>query len=167
MRQRALMDQEVQSFAARVTAALGEQPDTDLGLCELLTETNTYLHTEAASIFVLDPARGELVLTCAAGPDIPSILGLRMPLGRGVVGWVVQYCEDLIVPATDLDPRFYSGVDEHTGFATRSILCVPLVYAGQTLGAIEVLNKTTGHFNADDVVLVQEIARAVAKRLVQ
>jgi len=107
----------------------------------------------------------ELVLQDAASPDRERVIGLRMPVGQGVVGWVVRYSEDLIVPSTALDPRFYSGVDAKTGFHTRSICCVPILHEGRAVGAIEALNKTTGHFNDMDVVLLQEIADAIAHLL--
>ena len=157
-----LIDREARTFVLQVCAALAEEPNADSGLSRLLAEVNEYLGTEAISVFLLDQATHELVLTYAASPDREDILGLRIAEGQGVGGWVVKHNEDLIVPSTNLDPRFFSGVDERTGFVTRSILCVPIVQAGQAVGAIEALNKTTGHFNADDVILLQEISGAVA-----
>jgi GAF domain-containing protein len=167
--QLALLDQDAQDFVGRVCEALSEG-----ALSAVLSQVNEYLHTEAISIFVLDSATDELVLQYAANPDRHDILGLRIPRGQGVVGWVVEHNEDLIVPSTNLDPRFFSGVDEKTGFSTHSILCVPIPAGdpvpdrgqapcrGQVIGAIEALNKSTGYFNADDAVLLCEIGRAVA-----
>jgi len=64
------------------------------------------------------------------------------------------------------DPRFESGVDDHSGFRTRSILCVPMIYRGQLTGVLEVLNKRGGRqFNEDDqeilTVLANQIATAI------
>jgi len=132
---------------------------------ELMEQINKCLHTEALSIFVLDEANLELVLEHAAGPVGEELLGMRIPVGQGVVGWVIKYADPLIVPKPGLDPRFLDDVDEQTGFVTRSILCVPIVSEGQTLGAIEVLNKTAGNFDDDDVVFLQEIAQFVAHAL--
>ena len=150
------IDPDAQAFITEVTQALEEQPD--FGMTQLMERVYHYLHGEAISIFMLERATNELVCKYSSGPVGQQVFGLRIPVGQGVVGWVVKYEEDLIVPSTDLDPRFYSGVDEQTGFVTRSILCVPMFQAGQVIGAIEVMNKTTGHFNDDDVLLLQEVA---------
>jgi NtrC-family two-component system sensor histidine kinase KinB len=154
------MDPRAQAFVQRMADALEERPD--LGMAELMDQVKDYLHIEALSIFMLDRATNELLCKYAAGPVGQQVFGLRIPVGQGVVGWVVQYEEDLNVPSTDLDPRFYGGVDEQTGFVTRSILCVPMFQAGQIIGAVEAMNKTTGHFNDEDVLLLQEIADIVA-----
>jgi putative methionine-R-sulfoxide reductase with GAF domain len=131
-----------------------------------MDRVNAYLCTEAMSIFVLDDSGNDLVARYAAGAASQEVIGVRLAPGQGVIGWVVQYGEDLIVPSTDLDPRFYSGVDERTGFTTRSILCVPLLQDEQARGAMEVLNKTTGHFSDDDVLLLQQVADLVADYVV-
>jgi GAF domain-containing protein len=156
----AFMDPDAQAFVERMTDALAER--SDFGMAELMDQVLTFLHIEAISIFMLDRATDELVCRYSSGPVGQQVFGLRIPVGQGVVGWVVKYEEDLNVPSTDLDPRFYGGVDEQTGFVTRSILCVPMFQAGQIIGAIEAMNKTTGHFNDDDVVLLQEVADVVA-----
>jgi len=162
-RQRRFMDERAQAFLAQATHDLAEQPG--FGISELLQRVNGYLHSEAASLFVVDRATNELVLEYAASPDADKVLGVRIRPGQGVVGWVARFNEDLIVPSTALDPRFFSGIDQQTGFTTRSILCVPVASGGKVLGAIEALNKTTGHFNDQDVVLLQEIAGVLAERL--
>jgi len=156
----AFMDPDAQAFVERLADSLAER--SDFGVAELMEQVLEFLHIEALSIFMLERATGELLCKYAAGPVGQQVFGLRIPVGQGVVGWVVKYEEDLIVPSTDLDPRFYGGVDEQTGFVTRSILCVPMFQAGQVIGAIEVMNKTTGHFNDEDVLFLQEVADVVA-----
>ena len=145
-----------EAFVTLMTQWLKERPG--FGIAGLLQQVMTYLHVEALSVFMLEKDLDELVLKYAVGASSDEVVGIRIPVGKGVVGWVVKYSEDLIVPSTDLDPRFYSGVDEKTCFVTRSILCVPMCQAGQTIGAIEAMNKTTGYFNDEDVTLLQGIA---------
>lgn len=155
------MGQDELAFIAQVARALAKQPDPGLGLPELLEQINQYLGSEAISIFVLDEAKDELVLKYAAGPVAQHVLGLRLPLELGVVGWVVKFNDALIVPAPNLDARFFSGVDQQTNFVTHSIVCVPIAKGKRKLGALEVLNKLSGPFTDDDVVLLQELARTV------
>jgi signal transduction histidine kinase len=53
-------------------------------------------------------------------------------------------------------------MDKSSGFTTQSILCVPLQTKGHTIGAIEVMNKKTGAFNKEDLVLLQALAAPAA-----
>src|SRR5207244_6149567 len=49
------------------------------------------------------------------------------------------------------DSRFNSDIDLRTGFATRSILCAPVINKqGLTIGVTEVLNKVDGFFSDED-----------------
>lgn len=153
------------AFLARLRQDLARQSDLEMALSGLIEQVNRHLATEAISIFELDEAAGELVIAHAAGPVCQRVVGLRMPMGQGVVGWVVGYNEPLIVPSTDLDPRFYSGIDEKTGFVTRSILCVPILSGDRVRGAVEVLNKTTGSFDDDDVVFLQAVVKMVSEAM--
>jgi sigma-B regulation protein RsbU (phosphoserine phosphatase) len=156
-----LLEPKDQAFVEQLSELLAGQAQPDI--TGALDQVGEYLAVEAISIFVVDSDTGELVLTHAADPVGQELVGLRLSPGQGVVGWVTKYNEDLIVPSTDLDPRFYSGVDAQSGFVTRSILCVPMAMSGRVVGAIEAMNKATGHFNADDVVLLQQVANTVVQ----
>ncbi|MDT8307798.1 MAG: ATP-binding protein, partial [Anaerolineae bacterium] len=53
-------------------------------------------------------------------------------------------------------------VDERTGFATRSLLCVPLIFHDRVIGALQLLNKLDGPFSEEDVSRAVSIGMAVA-----
>jgi len=160
------LDEEAQDFIAAVGHNLAGRQAVDVILNRIMLQVAEFLGAEAASIFVVDQSTDDLVLIYATGEVRDEVVGLRLESGQGVVGWVVKYGEDLIVPYPGLDVRFFEGVDECTGFSTRSILCGPMRVNGHTLGAIEVLNKKDGTFNDDDLVVLRAIARLVAKYLI-
>jgi sigma-B regulation protein RsbU (phosphoserine phosphatase) len=61
------------------------------------------------------------------------------------------------------DPDFGAAVDAQTGFTTRSILCAPMRVRGETLGAIELINKQDdGLFDDADRRLLETLASAAA-----
>ena len=157
------LDEEAQSFIAATGQNLSERDDVGAALTRVMSQVTEFLGAEAASIFLVDESTGELVLQYAIGEVGDEIIGLRLEGGQGVVGWVVKYNEDLIVPYPGLDARFFEGVDERTGFATRSILCGPIRRNGRAIGAIEVLNKKQGTFNDDDLVVLRAIARLLSR----
>jgi signal transduction protein with GAF and PtsI domain len=153
------LDEDAQNFIASIGESLTDRDNIDT----VLSKVTAFLAAEALSVFLIDESSGDLVLRYATGEVGDEIVGLRLKSGQGVVGWVVKYSEDLIVPYPGMDARFFEGVDESTGFSTRSILCSPIRADERAVGAIEVLNKIEGTFNDDDLILLRAIARLMAE----
>lgn len=124
--------------------------ETDLGgLIDLVTrQTCSLLEAERGSLYVLDREAGDLHTTVAMG--LPG-KAIRLKLHQGVAGLVAAAGESIVVDDAYADPRFYRGVDEATGYRTRTILCVPIKsQRGDVLGVLELLNKRTGNFTPED-----------------
>ena len=124
--------------------------ETDLGgLIDLVTrQTCSLLEAERGSLYVLDREAGDLHTTMAMG--LPG-KAIRLKLHQGVAGLVAAVGESIVVDDAYADPRFYRGVDEATGYRTRTILCVPIKSRrGDVLGVLELLNKRTGNFTPED-----------------
>jgi NtrC-family two-component system sensor histidine kinase KinB len=145
---------------------IGRAVASTLDLEGLLTHTmegvNQILNVEAGSVLLVDEETGDLVFRVSLQHDEwQAISNLRVPAGTGIVGAVVEKGKPIIVPDTAQDPRFYPNVDDEMEFVTRSILCVPLIARGQTIGAIEVLNKIGGQFTNEDLELLSSVAASV------
>lgn len=98
-----------------------------------------------------------------------TLLGMRLPLGRGVVGKVIAEGRPVFFKHDAADTPAMNSLSASTGFEVRSMLTVPL--KGQSvIGAIQVLNKeltagTRGDFTDADLVLLQEVAEYSAPLL--
>jgi len=91
------------------------------------------------------------------------VKGLTVPPGRGIAGQAVKRQEPMIVPDVRESPHFYSGIDELTGFETKSVLAVPMLYEDEVIGVIEVVNKCDGSpFTKEDARLVEAIVSFAA-----
>jgi GAF domain-containing protein len=156
------LDEEAQAFIAQVETILSDPDDLEVAIGQVIPAITAYLSAAALSIFVVNADTGELLLQFATGAVSDQLVGLRLQSGQGVVGWVVQHGEDLIVPYPGLDTRFFSGIDRRTGFSTRSILCSPIQSEGKVIGAIEVLNKQTGTFNDEDLMVLRALSHRLA-----
>jgi PAS domain S-box-containing protein len=120
------------------------------------------LQTEAGSLWLVDQDTGELVCEVTADPDSAGLVGKRLPPGTGVVGAVVQEGKPIIVGEAQADRRWYRGFDDCTAFTTRSIIAVPMVSRGRTIGAIELLNRRDGvAFTDDDERLLAAIGQQI------
>ena len=86
----------------------------------------------------------------------------RVPSGQGIAGWVVENGEAAVVDDAKQDPRFYGGIDETTGFETRTILAVPMATRERTIVVIEVINKRDGTFDDRDAKVTTALANHAA-----
>jgi HD-GYP domain-containing protein (c-di-GMP phosphodiesterase class II) len=132
------------------------------------------LNAEAGSLFLVDDETGDLVLSVANNVIEGKLLGVRVPAGKGIIGYVVQSGETVLVADTHKDTRHYSQVDHDTGFETRSILAVPLkartvVLSGEQgvtqehiIGGLEACNKLEGTFDQEDARLLETFANQTA-----
>ena len=147
----------------RVAQTISSHLELDDVLRAVLSETTRVMGAEAASLILIDDDTGELVFHSATGDKADTLKRFRIPAGSGVVGHVISSRASLVINDAKNDPRFYKQVDEFTGFATRSILCVPMASSDRLWGAIEILNRLDNSpFTDDDQALCEAIASQAA-----
>ena len=85
---------------------------------------------------------------------------MRVPVGQGIAGWCAAHGRSACVNDARADERFDVQWDAQFQFHTREVICRPIFDArGETVGAIEVLNKTApGGFDAADGEILSIIA---------
>ena len=149
-------------FLEHVGRTVTSSLDLEQILATVMEKTALVLKAEACSILLLDKESKELVFRAAAGPRSDKVKGLRMPLGQGIAGQVIQQGRPLLAHNVKDDPHFYPDIDASTGFITRSVLAVPLEVKEKAIGVIEAMNKATGNFGQTDVKLLSSIARWAA-----
>ena len=133
-------------IASAITSTLDTQEVYRL----VVQKLSEYFHVEAGSLLLIREPSGnlEIVMTIEGGDE--RLAGVQVPVGEGIVGYVVQSRQWAIVHDVEHDSRFYRKVSEDLGFVTRSILCVPMIAKGRVIGAIELLNKIDGQFEDDE-----------------
>jgi signal transduction histidine kinase len=91
---------------------------------------------------------------------------IRLPVERGVAGWVARSGKPVRVDDAYEDERFDPGVDRKSGYRTRSIVCAPLVGRdGRVSGVLEVVHRRPGAFGAEEQRLVSAVASQAAVAL--
>lgn len=113
----------------------------------------------AASVFLHDERRGELVFEASSGAGEDLLVGRAIPAGRGIAGWVFQTGETIAVADLAADVRFDRSFAESTGYVPDTILAAPLLRDDTTIGVLEVLDPALGRFGQLDAVdLLAELA---------
>jgi len=124
-----------------------------------LEQITKLLRAKYWSLLLIDEVAGELKFEIAVGEGADKLKEMRLKLGEGIAGWVAEKGVPLLVPDVRRDPRFTKKGDNVTNFQTRSIICVPLVTKGKTLGVIELINKVEEDFYGEqDLFLLTTMA---------
>ncbi|HRP69426.1 MAG TPA: SpoIIE family protein phosphatase [Turneriella sp.] len=129
----------------------------------VLTQMRVLSGAENASIFLIN--KKEKVLEFAATTDAQAELlkTIRIPLGKGIAGYVAETGEYVNQSDIKNDERYYKEVDVTRGGETRSYLCVPLKLRGEIKGTVQLMNKESGEaFNEADVRLMLNFASQAA-----
>jgi diguanylate cyclase (GGDEF)-like protein len=145
--------------------------DLDTILRTILEHMEQMVEAELWMLLMLDEASQELYYAIAGGHGQEALRGLRVKVGDGVAGWVVQHGETLIVPEAAADARAVHS-QAATKRAVRSVIAMPLRGRTGTQGVIEILNPRAEmsdytiaflHILADHAAIAIENARDVAR----
>ena len=120
---------------------------------------------EASSFFLAD-ASGGLKIVAARGRVSDKVIGLKLKRGSGLAGACLLDRRTIAVSDVTRDPRFAAQFAQALGFATRSLLAIPVLHDGRALGVVELVNKSGGdEFPRHEVELLERIGRTAGDLL--
>jgi K+-sensing histidine kinase KdpD len=126
--------------------------DLDKLLGLILNSATQSIEADRGTLYLVDDIKKELWSKVHQGSDMVEI---RLPIGKGLAGFVGETGETIIIPDTYADPRFNPEIDKRTGYRTRNMLCMPMKNKdGKIIGVFQLLNKTQGCFDNDDVSFI-------------
>jgi len=127
-----------------------------------IQEVHDSWNIEASSIWLLNEETQTLRVLTNVGTAVEELEKLELNIDQGIVGEVVQSGKPIYTNDVASYEHHYREADEKTGFETRSLLCVPLIFRGQVVGAMQLLNKIDGDFGEMDLERARTIATAIA-----
>jgi GAF domain-containing protein len=135
--------------AVRTLAAPPEHAE----LLEQIVRTAMHvLNASAGSLYLLDEERDELVFEVALGERAATLRGRRVPVGRGVAGWVAATGQALAIADVASDARWAEEIGRAVDYLPRTMLAVPLLLHDEVLGILQLLDKDGGQpFPAADL----------------
>lgn len=128
-------------------------------ITKVISEQFDIYHT---GIFLLDESREFAVLRAANSEGGKKMLARehKLAVGQmGIVGFVTATGQPRIASDVGSDAVFFDNPDLP---GTRSEIALPLRYAGQIIGALDVQSTQSSAFNTDDIEVLNTLADQVA-----
>ncbi|MEL7071216.1 MAG: adenylate/guanylate cyclase domain-containing protein [Cyanobacteria bacterium J06581_3] len=119
-------------------------------LQSVMAAARELMQADRSTLWLLDETRTEL-WSQVASADGQTLIDLRLPADKGIVGFVAETAETLNIPDAYADDRFDASSDQKTGYRTRNILCMPVFNSSsQLIGVSQLINKKQGQFSRLD-----------------
>lgn len=130
--------------------------DLDRLLQIILDAALQIVHAENGTLYLVDEEKSELWSKVVRGSELVEI---RLPIGRGISGFVAASGENVRIDDAYLDPRFNPEFDSRSGFRTRSMLTMPIRNKdGHIVGVLQLLNKRDGRFTMEDEEVISALS---------
>jgi GAF domain-containing protein len=117
----------------------------------------------AASIALVEEDQQMLVFRVAHGAGNKEIIGMRIPIDKGIAGYVAMTGQPIAISDVRKDTRFNQDFAKSTGYIPSSILATPLLFEERVIGVMEVLDKISApSFGLQDMELLGIFAQQAA-----
>jgi len=159
-----LKEQLQQLLMAIEAAGHAVLPQSNDALLNSIVETAARIFDAAASsIMLVNEAEKVLEFRVSYGKSDRDLVGTKIPLNKGIAGYVVMTGQPLTISNVRQDPRFNQAFAESTGYVPSSILAMPLLVGDRVIGVMEVLDKINApSFGIQDMELLALFANQAA-----
>jgi len=154
------------SLLLEITRKISRSLNLEEVLAQVMDTLDSLLPYDAAGIYIIrrDPHLSEggtasLVFHAEAvrGYDIDELMELRLRLGQGLIGWVAQNGEGIVVPDVRKDARYVNARKE-----TRSEVVAPIISNDSVIGVFDLESDELNAYTDDDKQLLMLLASQVA-----
>ena len=140
----------------------------DALLESIVTAAARIFGAAAATLLLVDDDGESLRFRVAVGRNPYEVLGMKIPISKGIAGYVAMTGQPIAVTHTEEDARFYASFAKSTGYIPESILAAPLLSGDQVIGVLEMLDKIDAtSFGLQDMELMGLFAQQTALAIEQ
>ncbi len=130
--------------------------DLDKVLKLILDAAVKGVEADRGTLYLVDDIKRELWSKVLQGRDMVEI---RLPIGKGIAGYVAETGETIDIADAYNDPRFNPEVDKKSGYKTNTMLCMPMKNKNsKIIGVFQLLNKKGGKFDEDDEIFIDALS---------
>ncbi len=141
--------------------SLSTTKDLKVLLHRIVSLATKVIEAKSGSIMLIQKPENVLTIEAAIGLSPDIVKHTRLEMGSSIAGYVALKRTPLMVKDINKDSRFSHLSKKH--YATRSLLCVPLMVKDKVLGVINLSDKLTGApFTQNDLKLLTTFASQAA-----
>jgi signal transduction histidine kinase len=146
---------------ASVSRVINSTLNMDDALSAITHEACVLMRAKMCSLMLLDESREWLDLRASYGAGRAYIGKPRLSAGESLLGVVVRRQKPLQVENVQVSTR-YQNVEVARQEGLVSLLSLPLIFAGQTIGALNVYTGQPYHFSNEEVNILSALAELSA-----
>jgi two-component system cell cycle response regulator len=151
-------DREAIVMLLELTQRLSQDAPLEEHLGAVTDAALSLLPCDHASIRIVNAAGDELLANARSGVGASTHRARPLKRGHGIGGWVLEHGRPAHVADTRQDPRFVLLADQ--GFSILSMLAIPLLYGGRTIGIFSASSPDADAFSSDDELLARLLANS-------
>ncbi len=146
------------AFLNSISKTAISSEDAEQMLLEIVGHIQKTFRFDHIGIGIFDYVRKDIEIKAEAGVTAKA-LGMRIPLGVGILGRVARTGESALVQTT--------GEENLQGVLpdSRSVLCIPITYGETLLGVLNVESRQEDAFSPEDVLIMNTLADLLATAL--
>lgn len=145
----------------RIVQEVNEAPDLERALDVIVRRVKQVIRADVCSVYLTDFEARQHVLQATDGLRPQAVGRVRMPLNRGLVGWVSERAEPVNLDDGSVHPR-YLRIAETGEERFRGFLGAPIIQNRRVLGVLVLRRHEAQRFGEDDVNLVLTLASQLA-----
>ena len=126
-----------------IASAINSSREMDQILRGVLIEAQRVVDADAVTLWLVNEKTELIEPLVVIGPKIKEFEGIFLKKGEGIAGKVIEQREAALVTDVLNDPSWADRIDFITGFTTRSILTVPIIWDEKAIGCFQFVNKET------------------------
>jgi uroporphyrinogen-III synthase len=146
---------------------------SELSLDEMLGEivglTAQVTGCDACLVYLIERETGEIVLRASQVPHQVDLGNIRLKVGEGVTGWVVEHRSVVALSQNAAADRRFKKFQALVEDTYEAFLSVPLVSGGDVIGVINVHHRDIHDHTPDEIAILtfvgEQMGGAISKSL--
>ncbi len=153
----------------RISNIVSSQLSLDEMLGEIVGLTAQVTGCDACLVYLIERETNEIVLRASQVPHQTEFENIRLKVGEGVTGWVVEHHSAVALAENAAADRRFKRFQALIEDTYEAFLSVPLVSSGDVIGVINVHHREAHHHTPDEVSLLtfvgEQMGGAISKSL--
>src|SRR3954452_4833677 len=155
----------------RISNIVSSELSLDEMLGEIVGLTVQVTECDACLVYLIERETSEIVLRASQVPHQVDLGNIRLKVGEGITGWVVEHHSVVALPENASADRRFKRFQALVEDTYEAFLSVPLVSGGEVMGVINVHHREPHFHSPDEISLLtfvgEQMGGAISKSVLE